>query len=313
MIETRQKEIFDYLSADDSYHTSEEIGSALEISPSTVKKEIAYLNSLIEENGAKIKSTKGKGYKFKVIDEKSFTEFLKNDRRRYAYYHSINSSVDFRIENIIKLFLFSDTYIRQQDIAEKFHLSLSQVNKDIKKTKKILENYNLSLASKPHYGMKIIGDEKDISSVTNILLLRSAFMQVPMSLVEAARIDGMSEFRIFTDMVLPMSKPTLATVTLFTAVGHWNDWFSGSFYVRNAKLKPLATILQDMLTRQQGLSNILQKNSGAAGYRALENVKITGESLQMATIIVVILPIVIFYPFIQKYFVKGITIGSVKE
>ena len=150
-------------------------------------------------------------------------------------------------------------------------------------------------------------------SVTNILLLRSAFMQVPMSLVEAARIDGMSEFRIFTDMVLPMSKPTLATVTLFTAVGHWNDWFSGSFYVRNAKLKPLATILQDMLTRQQGLSNILQKNSGAAGYRALENVKITGESLQMATIIVVILPIVIFYPFIQKYFVKGITIGSVKE
>lgn len=162
MIETRQKEIFDYLSADDAYHTSEEIGSALEISPSTVKKEIAYLNSVIEENGAKIKSTKGKGYKFKVVDEKSFTEFLKNDWRRYAYYHSINSSVDFRIENIIKLFLFSDTYIRQQDIAEKFHLSLSQVNKDIKKTKKILEKYNLSLASKPHYGMKIIGDEKDI-------------------------------------------------------------------------------------------------------------------------------------------------------
>ena len=162
MIETRQKEIFDYLSADDSYHTSEEIGSALEISPSTVKKEIAYLNRIIKENGAKIKSTKGKGYKFKVVDEKSFTEFLINDWRRYAYYHSINSSVDFRIENIIKLFLFSDTYIRQQDIAEKFHLSLSQVNKDIKKTKKILEKYNLSLASKPHYGMKIIGDEKDI-------------------------------------------------------------------------------------------------------------------------------------------------------
>ena len=162
MIETRQKEIFDYLSIESSYHTSEEIASALEISPSTVKKEIAYLNSLIEENGAKVKSVKGKGYKFEVVDEKSFTEFLKNDWRRYAYYHSINSSADFRIENIIKLFLFSDTYIKQQDIAEKFHLSISQVNKDIKKTKKILDKYGLSLTSKPHYGMKVVGSEKDI-------------------------------------------------------------------------------------------------------------------------------------------------------
>ena len=149
-------------------------------------------------------------------------------------------------------------------------------------------------------------------SVTNILLLRSSFQQVPHSLVEAARIDGMSEFRIFTDIVLPMSKPTLATVTLFTAVGHWNDWFAGSFYVRNQNLKPLATILQDMLTRQKGLADVLAKTAGA-NYRALDSIKITGDSLQMATIIVVILPIVIMYPFIQKYFVQGITIGSVKE
>lgn len=152
----------------------------------------------------------------------------------------------------------------------------------------------------------------NLYSVTNILLLRSAFQQVPMSLVEACRIDGMSEFRIFTDMVLPMSKPTLATVTLFTAVGHWNDRFAGSFYVRNQNLKPLATVLQDMLTRQQGLADILTKNAGA-GYRALDAIQVTGDSLQMATIIVVILPIVIMYPFIQKYFVQGITIGSVKE
>jgi putative aldouronate transport system permease protein len=151
-------------------------------------------------------------------------------------------------------------------------------------------------------------------SVTNILLLRSAFKQLPMSIVEAARIDGMSEFRIFTDMVLPMSKPTLATVSLFTAVGHWNDWFAGSFYVRNPSLKPLSTILQDMLTRQEGLADILmQAGGGSAAYQQLEAIEVTGQSLQMATIIVVMLPIVIMYPFIQKYFVQGITIGSVKE
>lgn len=151
-------------------------------------------------------------------------------------------------------------------------------------------------------------------SVTHILLLRSSFKQLPMSVVEAARIDGMSEFRIFTDIVLRMSLPTVATISLFTAVGHWNDWFSGSFYVRDANLKPLATILQDMLTRQEGLADILLRGGGGdAAYRQLESINITGQSLQMATIIVVILPIVIAYPFLQKYFVQGITIGSVKE
>lgn len=151
-------------------------------------------------------------------------------------------------------------------------------------------------------------------SVTNILLLRSAFKQLPMSIVEAARIDGMSEFKIFTSMVLPMSKPTLATVSLFAAVGHWNDWFAGSFYVRRPEIKPLATILQDMLTRQAGLADILLRSGGGdAAYQQLESIQVTGQSLQMATIIVVILPIVILYPFIQKYFVQGITIGSVKE
>lgn len=149
-------------------------------------------------------------------------------------------------------------------------------------------------------------------SVTNILLLRSAFKQLPMSVIEAARIDGMSELSIFFKMVLPMSKPTIATVSLFTAVGHWNDWFSGAFYVRNAKLKPLATILQDMLTRQERLSDILLGGLGTASYKQLEVIDVTSDSLQMATIIIVILPIVIMYPFIQKYFVKGITLGSVK-
>lgn len=149
-------------------------------------------------------------------------------------------------------------------------------------------------------------------SVTHILLLRSSFKQLPMSIIEAARIDGMSEFRIFTRVVLPLIKPTVATVSLFSAVGHWNDWFSGSFYVRNQNIKPLATILQEMLTRQQGLADILLRGSGSDVYRQLSAIEITGQSLQMATIIVVILPIVILYPFIQKYFVKGITIGAVK-
>ncbi|XJS10195.1 carbohydrate ABC transporter permease [Aerococcaceae bacterium WGS1372] len=147
----------------------------------------------------------------------------------------------------------------------------------------------------------------------NILLLRTQFMQLPYSVIESARIDGSSEFYIFRKLVLPMSTPVLATVTLFTAVGHWNDWFAGTFYVRDANLKPLATLLQEMLTQQSALADILLRSTGAQSYSALDQVTITGQSLQMATIIVVLLPMLLSYPFVQKYFVRGITVGSIKE
>ncbi|MGJ9458444.1 carbohydrate ABC transporter permease [Oceanobacillus sp. CF4.6] len=150
-------------------------------------------------------------------------------------------------------------------------------------------------------------------SVIHILLFRTSFSQLPFSVIEAARIDGCSEFKIFRSIVLPMSKPVLATISLFTAVDHWNDWYSGSFFIRDPLLKPLATLLQEMLTRQAALSDILLRSSGTQAYAQLDKVTVTGESLQMATIIVVMIPMVLVYPFIQKYFVKGITLGSIKE
>ncbi len=148
-------------------------------------------------------------------------------------------------------------------------------------------------------------------SVWNILIMRTFFQQIPDSIEEAARIDGCSEFQIFLRIILPMSKPVIATIGLFNAVGHWNDWFSGSFYVRNPELKPLATLLQEMLTKQQAMADALLRNSGA--YAMLEKITVTGDSLKMATIILVVAPIIMIYPFIQKYFVKGVNIGSVKE
>jgi putative aldouronate transport system permease protein len=148
-------------------------------------------------------------------------------------------------------------------------------------------------------------------SVWNILIMRTFFQGLPDSVVEAARIDGCGEFQIFLRIILPMSRPVIATIALFNAVGHWNDWFSGSFYVRDPELKPLATLLQEMLTRQQALADALLRNSGA--YAALDKITVTGDSLKMATIIIVVAPIIIIYPFVQKHFAKGVNIGSVKE
>lgn len=162
MIETRTKEIFDYLTSDYELHSSEEIGKALEFSSKTVQKEINILNSYIKDKGAMIKSESGKGYQFLILDENMFKDFLRNQWFKYAYFHQENANKDLRIESILKLLLFSNSYIKQQEIADMFYVSLSQINKDIKKVRELLEVYNIRLISKPYYGMKVAGDEKDI-------------------------------------------------------------------------------------------------------------------------------------------------------
>ncbi|MDO5047007.1 MAG: PRD domain-containing protein [Anaerococcus sp.] len=162
MIETRTKEIFDYLTSDYIFHTSEEIGKALELSSKTIQKEIRILNSYINGKGAYVESEIGKGYIFKIYDEEKFKDFLKYDWYKYAYFHQENPNKDFRIENILKLLLFSNSYIKQQDLADMFYVSLSQINKDIKKVRKLLKDYKIKLISKPYYGMKIEASEKSI-------------------------------------------------------------------------------------------------------------------------------------------------------
>ncbi|MCG3398678.1 carbohydrate ABC transporter permease [Staphylococcus massiliensis] len=148
-------------------------------------------------------------------------------------------------------------------------------------------------------------------SVYNLLIMRTFFNQLPDSVQEAARIDGCNEFQIFTRIVLPMSKPVIATVALFNAVSQWNDWFTGAFFVRNPDLKPLATVLQDMLTTQQAISDALKQKSGM--YQMLDKITITGDSLQMAVIVLILVPAILVLPFVQKHFVKGANIGATKE
>ena len=147
-------------------------------------------------------------------------------------------------------------------------------------------------------------------SVYNILIMRTFFNQLPSSVIEAARVDGCNDFQIFWKIVLPMSKPVVASITLFNAVSQWNDWFTGAFFVRNPNLKPLATVLQDMLTKQAAIADALKQKSGS--YAMLDKLTITGDSMQMAMIVLLTIPVLFLFPFVQKHFVKGITIGSTK-
>lgn len=162
MIETRMKQIFDYLTLDYDYHTSKEIGKEMELSSKTIRKEIDLLNSVIKDKGAIIESKPGKGFIFKIKNKDKFKSFLKSDWYKYAYFQEDDGSKDIRYENVLKMFLFSNSYIKQHELAEIFHVSESQINKDIPYVRQIFQRYDISLISRPYYGMKIDGDEKDI-------------------------------------------------------------------------------------------------------------------------------------------------------
>ena len=148
-------------------------------------------------------------------------------------------------------------------------------------------------------------------SAYNVIILRT-FIQttIPESLFEAARIDGANHFQVFGKIVMPLYKAGLATIGLFNVVGRWNDWFTGVLYIENAKLVPLQTLLQKI----QDSIEFLKNNAAVAGtpdaIQLLRNMP--QQNLRMACMVIIIVPILAAYPFFQRYFVSGLTIGSVK-
>jgi putative aldouronate transport system permease protein len=115
-------------------------------------------------------------------------------------------------------------------------------------------------------------------------------------------------------MVLPLSLPLIAALSLFTAVGHWNDWFSGAFFVNDINLQPLQTYLQRVMSTVEA-SNMIsaQQMNSLREVSIFHPAAITTRSVRMATIMVATVPILCVYPFLQRYFVKGVMIGSIKE
>ena len=149
-------------------------------------------------------------------------------------------------------------------------------------------------------------------SAYNVIILRT-FIQttIPESLFEAARIDGANHFQVFGKIVLPLYKAGLATIGLFNVVGRWNDWFTGVLYIENPNLVPLQTLLQKI----QSSIEFIKQNAAVAGtpdgIELMRN--LPQQNLRMACMIIIILPVLAAYPFFQRYFVSGLTIGSVKE
>lgn len=149
-------------------------------------------------------------------------------------------------------------------------------------------------------------------SVWNMIIFRTFFKGLPVGLEESASIDGCSNWGIFFRIILPLSGPVIATLALFTAVGHWNDWFIPSIYINNDNLMPIQTILRQTLNANIVTNQASVLDSGSLAIMESKK-QITSKSLTMAMMIVVTLPIIMVYPFVQKYFVKGVLVGSLKE
>jgi putative aldouronate transport system permease protein len=150
-------------------------------------------------------------------------------------------------------------------------------------------------------------------NVFHMIIFRTFFMSLPAELEEAARIDGCSNLGVFFRIVLPLSGPVIATLALFTAVYHWNEWFSASIYISDQRLMPLQTMLAQAVNSNLMSEQLSQAGGAASAFVDKIKQSVTTKSLLMATMVVATLPIIVVYPFIQKYFAKGVMIGSLKE
>lgn len=145
-------------------------------------------------------------------------------------------------------------------------------------------------------------------SAFNVILVKNYYQNsVPESLIEAAQLDGASELKTFFQIVLPLSVPTVATISLFTGICYWNDWTNGLYYISNEKLYSIQQLLMKIMNNIQAL----RSNSNAA-LLGTGSVDLPGTSIRMAMAVIGILPIMVIYPFVQKYLVKGVVVGAVK-
>jgi len=140
----------------------------------------------------------------------------------------------------------------------------------------------------------------------NLILCITFFRGLPEELFEAARVDGMNEYRIVAQIAFPLSMPIIVTLALFYSVSHWNNYYSALLYITDPELRPLQLYLYNLLAQFDTSDTMSQMNS-------MVSYDISPQGLQNATIIVATIPIVIIYPFIQKHFIKGAMIGSLKE
>lgn len=138
-----------------------------------------------------------------------------------------------------------------------------------------------------------------------LLIMRTFVTAIPAALIESGKIDGAGEYRIFFVIILPLLKSGMATIGMFLALGYWNDWYNAMLYMSSEDKYPLQYMLYSLMQKTQAMSQI-------ASQASISMADMPSNSLKLAMAVVATGPIILVYPFVQKYFVKGVTVGSVK-
>ncbi len=143
-------------------------------------------------------------------------------------------------------------------------------------------------------------------STWNLFIMRTNFMAIPSSLEESAEIDGANSFTVFARIVMPLSMPVISVMILYYGVGNWNSWFNAMVFLRNRNLFPLQLFLREILIANSTEEMMLSMDVGTADTQRVS------ETVKYATIVIATVPILCVYPFLQKYFVKGVMVGAIK-
>ena len=140
----------------------------------------------------------------------------------------------------------------------------------------------------------------------NMIIFMTFFRELPAGLEESAKLDGANDMTVFIRIVIPLSMPVLATIALFNGVAHWNDYFTGVMYINKAELQPIQTYLYRIVASASASKAVVSMPIGVSAQQ------VSSQSVRLATMVVTTFPIICIYPFLQKYFVKGILVGSIK-
>lgn len=269
-----------------------------------------FWNALVISLNLGIDTTKG-GITFwpRVFTWENYEIVLNDDRLINGFFVSVSRTVIGTISAIIMTAILAYGMTRRELIGRNYFMVFFVITMYFGGG--LVPSYLLtsSLGLMDKFAVYII---PALISVWNMIIFRTFFKSLPVGLEESAQIDGATNWGILFRIVLPLSGPVIATLSLFTAVAHWNDWFVATIYITNEKLVPIQTMLRQILNAN--IVTDMSSNMDTASIARLDNMRtITTKSLTMATMMVATLPIVMVYPFVQKYFVKGVLIGSLKE
>ncbi|HHW01101.1 MAG TPA: carbohydrate ABC transporter permease [Clostridiaceae bacterium] len=237
----------------------------------------------------------------------NYKAVFSNDQLLGAFFISVSRTVIGTIASLIATSVFAYGLSHKKLLFRKFYFSLLIISMYF--TGGIIPYFillnNLKLTNS--YLVYII---PSLITAWYAILFVNFFQSIPEALKESAKIDGANDLVIFGKIIVPLSTPIFATIALYMGVYHWNDWYSTAFFTQNKRLRTLAYILIDLINRSD-LTSILRGGTTQKDV-AIAMQTFTPETIRMATMMVVVIPIVCVYPFLQKYFVKGIMVGSIK-